>query len=231
MVSTADAQSHGMTPLTRICTIHVHLATRCLCHTDDQLGVRRIDAFVGASQSPIARVQDAQPQADRTVVGHGDAQSNQAVEVRAHCNKVWVGLFRVVNARIVCQTRAERPTHKTRLSRPQGPAQLRLPAIQGGTNVVHAHKSTVLHAAEKGGPPVGGARHPSHMGTEGRRFHDVLHVAFRHPNPARRTDFRGPPTHLGLCGIGSGQCDQRDPQKAGKLFHFTKAGLIFTGSR
>ena len=43
-------------------------------------GVRRIDAFVGASQSPIARVQDAQPQADRTVVGHRDAKSNQAVE-------------------------------------------------------------------------------------------------------------------------------------------------------
>ena len=219
MIASTQPQTDRRPEILGRCTVHVHASTRRLDEANNELRLRRVDAFVGATNPAIARVQDAQPQTDGTVVGHGDAQSHQRIEMRPHRLHPRVGFFYIVHRGIVGQSRAERPPHETRLSCAKGPADLRLPAIERGADAVHPHKSAVLHPTEERRPTVGGTRHPARIPAKRGRLDRISHVAFREPHAARGTHFSGPPLHL---GFARDREDHRPPHQ--DLFHrFTNA--------
>ena len=107
VVPTTERQTHSGTPSARLCPIHVHLSSGRIDQPENQPRMGSVDAFVGTAKRAIARVQDAQSQTDWAVVGHGDAETNKCIPVRAHGLHQGVGLLQVVHLRIVHHPRAE----------------------------------------------------------------------------------------------------------------------------
>ena len=157
--------------------------------------MRRVDAFVGPTQGAVAGVGKPQPQAHPAVVGQRQPEPHQPIPVGADGDQVGC-ILSMVRRWVVSHPPSERPAHKPGLVGADGPPRLALEPVSRRPNAVDAHKTTVLHPVEKGGPPVGGSGHPRHLGPQRHAVYLALHAFLSHPTPRGQGHFRGPPLHL-----------------------------------